>query len=29
VDYDDFGEMTTCKLFVKYDRSTGVVTADY
>lgn len=29
VDYDDFGEMTTTKLFVKYDSSTGAVTADY
>jgi hypothetical protein len=29
VDYDDFGEMTTCKLFVKYDPTTGRVSADY
>lgn len=29
VDYDDFGEMTTCKLFVKYDPATGKVSADY
>lgn len=29
VDYDDFGEMTTCKLFVKFDPTTGKVTADY
>ncbi len=29
VDYDDFGEMTTTKLFVKYDPATGRVTADY
>jgi hypothetical protein len=29
VDYDDFGTMSTTKLFVKYDPATGMVTADY
>lgn len=29
VDYDDFGTPSTCKLFVKYDPASGVVTADY
>ncbi len=29
VDYDDFGEQTTTKLFVKYDPTQDRVTADY
>ena len=29
VDYDDFGTMTTTKLFVKYDPANSVVSADY
>ena len=29
VDYDDFGTMTKCKLFVKYDQAADKVTADY
>ena len=29
VDYDDFGTMSTTKLFVNYDPATGVVSADY
>lgn len=29
VDYDDFGTPTKTKLFVNYNPSSGVVTADY
>ncbi len=29
VDYDDFGTVTTTKLFVKYDPASSVVSADY
>ncbi len=29
VDYDDFGTVTSTKLFVKYNPATGSVTADY
>ncbi len=29
VDYDDFGTLSTTKLFVKYDPGSGMVTADY
>ncbi len=29
VDYDDFGTPSKCKLFVKYDSGSGLMTADY
>jgi len=29
VDYDNFGTMEKCKLFVKYDQATSMMTADY
>jgi hypothetical protein len=29
VDYDDFGTLTKTKLFVKYDQTSGLMTADY
>lgn len=29
VDYDDFGTLTKTKLFVKFDQTSGLMTADY
>ena len=29
VDYDDFGELTRCKVFVKYDPTADQVSMDY